>query len=324
MAELVGLLNLVAPFFGLIALGFACGKLVPRPEAGLAWMQFFIIYVALPCLFYRLISDKPLAELANGRFILGTTLSTAAVFGLSFLVGLWRTRRDVPEAVMQGVAGSYSNIGYMGPPLVLSALGAAASPPVVLIFVFDSLFLFSAIPLLMALGGRESRSFAATIAEVGRRVATHPFNLATLAGVLASYGEVRLPEALDKMVSWLYGAAAPCALFVLGVTVALRPLGRVSFEVPLLVAIKLVLHPLLVWIVLSELGGFDPNWIYAAVVMAALPPALNIFVISTQYDVGVERASACVLLGTVASMVTLTAFLWLIRTGRMPANVLLP
>jgi predicted permease len=62
----------------------------------------------------------------------------------------------------------------------------------------------------------------------------------------------------------------------------------------------------------------EPAWIDAAVIMAALPPALNIFVISTQYDVGVERASASVLVGTLASMVTLTAFLWLIKTGRMP------
>ncbi len=52
MSDLVGLLNLLAPFFGLIGLGFVCAKLVRRPEGGLAWMQFFLIYVALPCLFY--------------------------------------------------------------------------------------------------------------------------------------------------------------------------------------------------------------------------------------------------------------------------------
>jgi hypothetical protein len=92
-------------------------------------------------------------------------------------------------------------------------------------------------------------------------------------------------------------------------------------EVPWLVVIKLVLHPLLVWVLLSVLGDFDPMWVYAAVIMAALPPALNIFVISTQYDVGVERASACVLLGTVVSMVTLTAFLWLVKTGTLPVDL---
>ena len=51
---------------------------------------------------------------------------------------------------MQGVAGAYSNIGYMGPPLILSAFGPAASAPVVLIFVFDNLLLFSLVPFLMA------------------------------------------------------------------------------------------------------------------------------------------------------------------------------
>src|SRR5689334_9463268 len=63
MSELVGLFNLLVPFFGLIGLGFFCGKVVRQHEAGLAWMQFFLIYVALPCLFFRLIADKPLDQL---------------------------------------------------------------------------------------------------------------------------------------------------------------------------------------------------------------------------------------------------------------------
>ena len=321
MSDLVGLFNLLAPFFGLIGLGFLCGRLSRQPAAGLAWMQFFLIYVALPCLFFALIADKPLSELANWSFILATTLCTALVFAVSFAIGLWQARGQIGQAVMQGVAGSYSNIGYMGPPLILSAIGPAASAPVALIFVFDSLFLFSVIPLLMALAGIDKRSLAATAREVVWRVLTHPFNLATAAGVLASYLQFKLPVAADRMVTWLYGAAAPCALFLLGVTVALRPLGRIPAEVPALVAVKLVLHPLLVWVLLSSLGTFDPTWTYAAVLMAALPPALNIFVISTQYNVGVERASACVLLGTLVSIVTLTAFLWLIKTGRMPADL---
>ena len=77
MADLVGLFNLLAPFFGLIGLGFLCGRLSRQPAAGLAWMQFFLIYVALPCLFFALIADKPLNELANWPFILATTLCTA-------------------------------------------------------------------------------------------------------------------------------------------------------------------------------------------------------------------------------------------------------
>lgn len=321
MAELASLFNLVAPFFGLIVLGFAIGRYKRLPEEGLAWMQYFLIYIALPALFYRLIADKPLSELSNWGFVGATTLATFCVFSLSFLIGLKSTRGHMPQAVMQAVAGSYSNIGYMGPPLILAALGPVASAPVALIFVFDNILLFSLVPFLMALAGVEKKGFLATAGDVLWKVVTHPFNLATLAGVIASYAKLELPTALDKMTLWLSQAAAPCALFLLGVTVALRPMRSMPAEVPALVAVKLILHPLLVWVLLSALGNFTDPWIYAAVIMAALPPALNIFVISTQYKVGVERASACILVGTIVSMVTLTGFLWLVKTGRMAADL---
>ncbi|WP_029031428.1 AEC family transporter [Salinarimonas rosea] len=338
MSDLVGLLDLLAPFFGLIALGWACGRFVPRPASGLSWMQFFLIYVSLPCLFFRLIAGEPLSELANWPFIAVTTLSTYIAFSIAFAVGMLVTR-DMPQSVMQGVAGSYSNIGYMGPPLVLAALGPAASPPVVLIFVFDSLLLFSLVPFLMAVAGVEKKGMLATAGEVAFRIATHPFNVATMIGVGASYFAWTPPTAIDKMTLWLSNAAAPSALFLLGVTVALRPAPapaapagtktarpgerarKIPVEVPILVVVKLVVHPLIVWVLLSVVGDFAPPWVFAAIVMAALPPALNIFVISTQYGVGVERASACVLVGTIASVVTLTGFLWLIETGMLPHDL---
>jgi malonate transporter len=321
MTDLAALINLVAPFFGLIALGFFCGKRVPIPEGGLAWMQFFLIYVALPPLFYRLIINTPTGELANWPFIAATTLCTFSAFAISFSTGMATTHGDVSQATLRGLAGAYSNIGYMGPPLVLAALGNGASAPVALIFVFDNILLFTLVPFLMTIGGADRRSFAETARAVVWRVATHPFNIATAVGVAASYFRITLPEFAERMVAWLAAAAAPCALFILGVTVALRPLGRLPLEVPFHVFVKLVVHPLLVWVVLSAIGDFDPVWVYAAVLMAALPPALNIFVLSTQYRIGMERASAAILVGTVVSMVTLTGFLWLIKTGRMPHDL---
>jgi malonate transporter and related proteins len=321
MADLFALFDLVAPFFGLILLGYGIGRHKQLPESGLVWMQFFLIYVSLPTLFFRLIADKPIAELANWSFIMGTTLATYCAFALSFVAGLSFTKGDMPQSVMQGVAGSYSNIGYMGPPLILASLGPAATAPVILIFVFDNILLFSLVPLLMAMAGVEKKSLFDTVREIVWKVITHPFNIATFLGVMASVSGLRLPDAGDKMITWLSNAAAPCALFLLGVTVSLRPIKTLPGEVPWLVLIKLVLHPVMVLVLLSLVGSFTPIWVHAAIIMAALPPALNIFVISTQYKVGMERASACILVGTVASMVTLTACLWLVKTGRMPSDL---
>jgi predicted permease len=105
------------------------------------------------------------------------------------------------------------------------------------------------------------------------------------------------------------------ALFVLGVTVALRPFGRVPWELPGLVVVKLVVHPVLVLGLLWWFGPFTMEWAATAVLMAALPPALNVFVIARQYDTWTEAASAAVLLGTLASVVTLTTVMWMLKSG---------
>jgi predicted permease len=55
-----------------------------------------------------------------------------------------------------------------------------------------------------------------------------------------------------------------------------------------------------------------PLWVATAVLMASLPPALNVFVMASQYQTYVERASSTILVGTVASVVTVTELLALI------------
>jgi malonate transporter and related proteins len=134
------------PYFGLIFLGLACGRLKQIPDTGLAWMNFFIVYVALPCLFYRIVARTPLEELANVSFVVATSVSTTIAFSIAFAIAKFG-RRTMPEATIAGLAGGYGNIGYMGPGLALSTLGPQAAAPVALIFCFDSIVLFSLVPL---------------------------------------------------------------------------------------------------------------------------------------------------------------------------------
>jgi predicted permease len=93
------------------------------------------------------------------------------------------------------------------------------------------------------------------------------------------------------------------------------------WEVPVIVGVKLVLHPVIVLVILSLLGPFPQTWIYTAVLMAALPPALNVFILARQYDCWVEQASSSVLFGTLVSVVTLTTVMWLVKAGLLPLHL---
>ncbi len=318
MADVIGL---ALPYFGLILIGYIGGRIFKIPQEGLAWLNTFIVYFALPALIFSLVAQTPFEELGNWPFIATTTFITYTAFALAFAVGFLVTRGNIKEATIQGVAGSYSNIGYMGPPLTIAALGAEAAVPAALIFCFDNTMLFTVVPLLMALAGGEKASALSLIVQALKRIFLHPFIIATIAGAVAAYFEFYPSGAALSIVDSLRGAAAPCALFAMGITFALRPVQRVPPELPFLMLLKLIVHPALVLIALSFVGGFDPIWVYTAVLMAALPPATNVFVIAQQYDTYVQRASSAVVIGTILSVFTLTTALYLIKSGLIPSSL---
>jgi len=73
----------------------------------------------------------------------------------------------------------------------------------------------------------------------------------------------------------------------------------------------------------SAISGteFSRTWVYTAVLMAALPPALNVFVMARQYDTWVEQASGSVLFGTLASVLTLVTVMWLVQRNALPVSI---
>jgi malonate transporter and related proteins len=187
--------------------------------------------------------------------------------------------------------------------------------------VFDCILFFTIVPFMMGMGGTEKMKVWQTTRYVVKQVVTHPFNIATAIAVAAAYFRWQPPEAIGVLVDFLSRAAAPCALFALGVTVALRPYEGVPKELPVHLFIKLIIHPLMVWIVLSVVGDFDRAWVFTAMLMASLPPAGNVFVMARQYETYVQRASNGVLVGTVVSVGTVTVLLFLISSNIIPHDL---
>ena len=68
--------------------------------------------------------------------------------------------------------------------------------------------------------------------------------------------KIQLPVALDNTLLVLQNAAAPTALFVLGVTVALRSFKRMPWDVPRVISIKLLIHPLTAFALMLLFGPF--------------------------------------------------------------------
>ncbi|CDN47955.1 AEC family transporter [Neorhizobium galegae] len=315
------IIALLLPFFGLIFIGYLAARLTKQPAEALGWMNTFIIYAALPALFFKLVSRTPVEQLTRADFIFGEIGATYLIFLVLFLIGFFFRRNSFADCTIQSFAGAYGNIGYMGPGLALLAFGEAAAVPVALIVCFENAAHFIVAPAMMAMTGGDKRPVAHVVADIVRKVVMHPFIISTALGFCFAALAVQPPAAFQRLVDYLAQAAAPCALFAMGVTLALRPIKRVPVEIGYIAVFKLILLPMTTYTVLSLIGNFDPIWIYSATLLSALPTATNVFVISQQYGVWQERASASILIITVASVTTLPMLLYLINSGTLPPDL---
>jgi malonate transporter len=318
MSDVIGL---VIPFFGLIFMGFLVARITRQPLEALGWMNTFIIYVALPALFFQMLANTPVERLTEWSFIFGSVFATYMVFSVMFVASVLLSGGEIRESTIKGLAAAYGNIGYMGPGLALLAFGEEAAVPVALIFCFENIMHFAIAPMMMALAGADRSSPLQLAGSVVRKIVLHPFIIATAAGVLAAALHLSVPGPIDRFLEYLSRAAAPCALFAMGVTLALRPLNRVPVELGPIALLKLAVHPAACYLMLSWVGDFSATWVFTAVLLAALPTATNVFVIAQQYGVWVQRASASILLTTVLSVGSVTTLLYLIKSGALPPDL---
>ena len=131
------ILNLAMPFFGLILLGVLAARRWQIGEQGLAWLNVFLIYFALPSLIFLVVSAAPFEQLMNWPFVTATTSVTIFIFLAIVLLSRLLFRSELITATLQGTAASYGNVGYMGLPLAVAFFGPEAAVPAALVFCFD-------------------------------------------------------------------------------------------------------------------------------------------------------------------------------------------
>lgn len=317
MNEIVGL---ILPLFGLAAAGYAAARFRAVGTETLGALTFLVHYLALPALFFRMIVEAPVLIDGTGAFIITTTFATYCAFAIAFSIGALLNGGRVPEATIEGLAGSQSNIAYLAPAVTLAAFGSVAAVPTALIFSFDNAMLTTLTPLMMALGGTVRTNPRKLVEHIAKSIFLHPIVIATALGLTVGGLGLSLPGPVDTLLALVGNAAAPGALFALGICLAMQTPVRPTIETPALVIVKLVAHPLIVYLLLSWVGGFDRVWVATAVLLAALPPAVGLVTTAHDYRAYSEHAFTAVLITTAAAVVTLTIALVMVLNGGLPAD----
>ncbi|MFX0540012.1 AEC family transporter [Ornithinimicrobium sp. Y1847] len=288
--------------FWLISVVVGVGWLIAHTKlfdrAGQQVLARLTFWVGSPALLFLVVARAETSVVFSGFLV--ATVAGIVVTSIVYLV-LARSllSRTWTQSVMGGMSVSYVNSNNLGVPIAIYVLGDASwAAPIVL------LQLTILQPLWLAMldssqGGRVSWG------RLLRAPFTNPLTVGSLLGLTVSLTGVRIPEMVEAPLELIGGMAIPGMLIVFGISLRLSPLprGRDSLlDMGIVAALKLVLMPAVVWLVAGPILGLAAHEVLAAVVMATLPTAQNVYLLAVAYGRGEAVARNAVFLTTVLAM----------------------
>jgi predicted permease len=220
----------------------------------------------------------------------------------------WVRKRDLAAASFSGLSASYSNTGYMGIPLCVLALGQDGLAPAI-IATFIVFVMFAVATVLIEVGIQSHKNAHEIFYNVLKSLCTNPLLIAPVAGLVWSSTDLLLYDPLAQVISFLAAAATPCALVSIGLFLMQKEKSAPQQAWGISVA-KLIIQPLLAWLIAGPILDLPTLWVNAVVILAALPTGTGPFMLAQYYNADGRIISRVVLLTTVGSLLTLSLFLW--------------
>lgn len=301
-------------FFGIwaiIGIGYWAGKKNVFGPEGRMILNRLTFFIASPALLFTTIAGaNPQEALGSQLFIAG--ISSSVVFVLFHFLSRWLFKRSAAERTIGSMAASTVNAGNLGLPIALYALGDISIAAPVALFQMAIMTPVSLSMMEKATSNREAGARSLLI-----RTLSNPMIIASAAGLACSIFHWMPPQLLLTPIELLAGASIPAMLLGFGISlVGSKPLQKATqrrTEVWVATALKLVVHPLLAWVLAAWVFRLDATGQYIAIIMAALPTAQNIFVNADRYNAGITIAKDTVLVTTILGIPVMLAFAGLLH-----------
>jgi len=309
------LIDIIVPVFAVVGVGFTAARKAWLSEAGVDGLGAFVFNFAVPAMMFHAMATREFPETIQWEFLIAYFAAAYISWGAVIALSRGLFRRDLAGASILGLGGAFSNSVMLGLPLVHLAFGEEGLLPVFLILSFHTWqLLFVVTVLVEAARGRRGR-VVSLAADVLKGLAANPIIMAVLAGMLWNWSGIGLALPADRFLDLMGKAAIPCSLFCLGASLARYELKGAVAEAGVVTAMKLIVHPLAAYLIGAYLFHLEPLWLSVAVLMAATPVGINVYLFAMRYDAGAATAATTILMSTVVSVATLSGVLWLLGVG---------
>ena len=321
---MLDVLRVTFPFFALVLCGYWAARRQMLPFEAIPGLNGFVLFFALPCMLFQFGAKTPIAQILDASAFFMYLF--CALVMVAFVVAITLNKRfGWNDAAFGALVGAFPNTGFMGVPLLVALLGTAAAGPAIVTIVIDMVITTSLCIALSRLDGAGQQGVGQAAKNALLGVVKNPLPWAILLGTLFSAFQIELPGPVEKTVSLLGDAASPVALFTIGAVLARsQKIAHQEQHGPLtwkdyvpVALIKLFLHPVLVLVVglavISMGVPIDAFALKVMVLVAALPSASNVAMLSERYGADNGRIARIILVSTAAAFLTFSGAVALLQ-----------
>lgn len=294
-------LNPVFPIFAIMFLGIILGKRKVFDFRDAHTINRFVFYVLVPPVIFSLIFSAPLGQI-NYTVITLWVIAEATIFAITvYTVRTWLKRSKL-ESMLLAMASCFVNHVFFILPIVTVLYGDRGVVPLSAIISIDTVIFFCGMIMALEVVVHRGDSYL----KVGASFLRNPVLVAMALGLTANLMDLNLHDGVTTFLSFTGSAAAPAALFSLGVIIADVKLSRIDCGALVVTAMKTIVHPLLLWFLISLTTNLDPTWSKTVLLTAAGPCGAMPFVLAMQYKIKADSIGMAIIYSTVASLFTIS------------------
>jgi predicted permease len=304
-------LNVVAPLFILMAIGYIVRQIRFISDEFLQQLNRFVFKFLLPLMLFQDIRLSYKGDFSNTKLIFTSLIGVSIIIAVSFLVVPALIKRNAQRgSIIQGIYRS--NFLIYGLPLATGMYGNEAIASISMLMGIMIPFYNVAAVIILSIHS-ESGTHKPSVKSVLKDIVTNPLILGCFFGLLGGFIHLTLPPFMETPVNQLAHAAAPLALFVMGGEFRFGNLRNNIYKVIAVTIARLVIVPVSGLYFFIQMGFRDVE-LTVLLTLFATPTAMASYIMAKNMGNDGELSGQIVVLTTACSCFTIFWFVFFLRS----------
>ncbi len=305
-------LQIILPVFLLVGAGFLAAKRnifsSNQADAVMRFAQTF----AIPALLFTAVAKLDLPAVFKPHLLLSFYAGNTFAFIAGTLIARQIFKRPPGAAVAVGFSGMFANSVLLGFPIIERAFGPEALQPVYALVAIHAPYCYIVGITTMEIARADGQPLGKTVRRILKEIFTNSLTIGLMLGFAVNLSGIALPAFVWSPIEMMVSAAIPTALFALGGIMVRYKLADRIGETCVVLVLKLLVHPGIAYLLATQVFDMSIEFTRAAVMTGAMAPGINVYVFASMYERAKGTAANAVLLGTAASIVSVSFWLFML------------